>query len=359
MKTVREGKVEISVPEYQEGLGPKTKDKEVFYNPAMELNRDISISFLRACSERNDLGLEKLLDGMAATGIRGIRMDKELEGMKVYLVDISDASYELIQKNIEKNGASAKVFHQSIEKHLIENRYMYDYIDVDPFGSPILYYPLAARYVSHGGIVGVTATDTAVLSGTYPKTCWRRYSSWPKNNWCRHENGLRILISYCVREAARYDRSVRPILSYYDGHHLRTYLKVEEGAERADEALTELTNYEFTGFGWEEKGNGDTGPMWKGGLFSESILKEMEPVGSMDGALLETWKEEVGKPSLFYDSNIISKEMKLAPPPLYDLIDELRGRDWRASRTHFTSTGFKTDAPEEEIGEIVSAVSSG
>ncbi|MBS3790300.1 MAG: methyltransferase [Candidatus Thermoplasmatota archaeon] len=346
-----EGEVKIRVPEFDDSQGPKEKGDGVFYNPSMEKSRDIFISFLKSWAQK-DLSL---LDGMAASGIRGIRALKETPISKVTMNDISEEAVNLIRKNVEKNSVQANITHESVEKHIIKNRYDYDYIDIDPFGTPVPYYPLAARCVSHQGVVGVSATDTAVLSGTYPKTCLRKYSSKPANNWCRHENGLRILIAYCAREAARHDRWIRPLLSYFEGHHFRTYLQIGEGKRKADDCLKKLKHIRFDERGWRTKNlkvEDCSGPFWTGQLFSEKVLQNMEKIGKLDEDLLEQWKSECSFDPLFYDTNKISSTLKVAPPPIDEIMEILEEKGFKTSRTHFSPTGLKTDAPYRELEEL-------
>lgn len=356
---IKEGETGLLVPEHEEGVGPKSSDDEVFYNPAMEINRDISISFLKAIGKIRDRGID-VLDGMAASGVRGVRIANETDPSAVTINDVNRSSVQLIKKNIEKNDLNdVHVTHRAIETLVMTNRYEFDYIDIDPFGTPVPFFQPVVRFVSRDGIIAVTATDTALLCGTYPKACYRRYSAWPRNNWCRHENGLRILIGFCVREAARYDRSASPLFSYYDGHHFRTYLEIEEGARKADSCLEDIKTYSFGDYGWEEDNrHGDMGPLWAGRLFSKDILKKMEPMGKLQQESLDLWKEEHGFLPFFYDTNIIAKKFKTAPPPLDELIERLKDEGNQVSKTHFTPTGFKTDAPKEEVKEVFLSITS-
>jgi len=351
---IKEGKVLLLVPEHDDGLGPKKTGEDVFYNPSMQMNRDTCISFLSSFIRDG----ARALDGMSATGVRGLRILKETSISNVTLNDVSHESVDLIKKNVESNSVSeqVKVTNDSIEKHLIENRYEYDYVDVDPFGTPVPYYPLAARYVSHNGVVGVTATDTSVLCGTYPRTCRRRYSVEPENNWCRHENGLRALIAYCVREAARHDRWVEPLLSYYEGHHFRTYLRIGEGAKKADKCLDKLKKITFHDYWWEQKDMSKdpiSGPFWMGKLHSEAVLKDMDAVGSLSEKVLSLWRDEMSLPPFFYDTNEVSSSLETRPPPIKKIIRDLKEEGFRTSRTHFSPTGIKTEAPHETLRKMI------
>ncbi len=344
--TIKEGRTTLLVPPHQEGKGPKGIGDEVFFNPAMELNRDISIAFLRAWGVDG----KKVLDGMSATGVRGVRIANETDAQEVVMLDLYQEAVDMINKNIEHSGVRADVRKESIEGHMLNNRYKYDYVDIDPFGTPVPYFPSAARFVSRGGIVAVTATDTAVLCGTYKQKCLRRYSAIPKNNWCCHEIGLRILIGYCAREAARYGRGAVPILSYYDGHHFRTYLKINESAAEADASLDELRTYKFSNYSWKE--GAGTGPLWGGSLFHEDILNDLKPAGSLDDDLIDTWVSESTLPPFFYDTNVLGSIVGKSPPRLKKMISAMKRSSHRTTRTHFSPTAFKTDADPETVLEI-------
>ena len=68
----------------------------------------------------------------------------------------------------------------------------FDYIDVDPFGSPNPFLDAAIKRIARDGILAVTATDTAPLCGTYTNACRRKYWAVPLRNELMHEIGIRI-----------------------------------------------------------------------------------------------------------------------------------------------------------------------
>jgi tRNA (guanine26-N2/guanine27-N2)-dimethyltransferase len=57
----------------------------------------------------------------------------------------------------------------------------------------------------------------------------------------------------------------------------------------------------------------------------------------------------------FYDYHHMAKKLNISPPPVDTIIERLRGAGFSASRTHFSGTGIKTDAPLKEIYESFSA----
>ncbi|MEM4161342.1 MAG: methyltransferase, partial [Thermoplasmata archaeon] len=212
LEEITEGNTICLVPAYQRMKGPGSSKMPVFYNPNMEFARDVTVSLLSAVlDKRRKL---KVLDGMAATGIRGIRIKKEVsKRFSVTLNDINPVAVKLIKKNLELNGVEGEVVCKNLNEILASSAY--DYIDVDPFGSPVAYLDLAFQSLKRNGVLGVTTTDTAVLCGTAPKVCVRRYLARSRNNYMCHEIGLRIFLGYLARTAAKFDRGVKPLLSFY------------------------------------------------------------------------------------------------------------------------------------------------
>ena len=105
LKLISEGKTEIFVYLKNNNLkGPMEKNDYPFYNPSMELNRDLSIAFNQWFVDNTNKSSLNILDGLAASGIRGIRFANEIEGdYIIYINDWSIDAYKLILKN---NGMS-------------------------------------------------------------------------------------------------------------------------------------------------------------------------------------------------------------------------------------------------------------
>ena len=72
---------------------------EVFYNPVMKFNRDVSIALVNAYFDRDvKVGLP-----LAGSGIRGVRMFKECSNIKeVYFNDLSLNAIKTIKQNTRK-----------------------------------------------------------------------------------------------------------------------------------------------------------------------------------------------------------------------------------------------------------------
>ncbi len=344
---IREGLARILVPPSDWKKGPNSADVEVFYNPTMELNRDISVSLLDVIKPR------RVLDGLAASGIRGIRFSLETSAREVHINDRDPKAYALIKKNIELNRADAVAHNEDF--NVLARSMGFDYVDVDPFGTPVPFLESAIMSLSRRGVLAITATDTAVLCGAYPKVCRRRYMANPVHNRCMHEAGLRILIGYAVRIAATHDIGLRPILSYSADHYFRAYLKVEKGATKADRALQSIGTISFDGFSLKE--GAEHGPMWLGLLFDMETLNSME-VEEHFGTkkrmekLLALWKSEADMPTCFHESPEIASKLGMSVPTMERILEGLREMGYRAERTHFSPTAFKTDASIKDIFRV-------
>ena len=214
---------------------------DVFYNRAMETDRNMTVVLLRLFQKAGYLPIEKFkaLDGMGATGIRGLRIAMEVPGSSVTINDVNPHAVDLIAENIGMNGSmNVSTTRQDIRNILCENRF--DYVDVDPFGSPAPYVEYALHSLGRKGVLAITATDTATLFGSYPQTCLRRYDSVSLRCFLSHEIGLRILLGYVIRKAASNDLCALPLLSYSHDHYYRAYFSVEKGARKADLLLNDI-----------------------------------------------------------------------------------------------------------------------
>lgn len=353
---IKEGKASFLVSPTFNVKGPGRRSGSVFYNRQMEMNRDICISLLNR--ERRHL---RILDAMTASGVRGIRMALEIEQQpEVVVNDSSPAAADLARKNIARLGLSnISVSNEEASIAMIKGGF--DYIDIDPFGTPVWYIPQVLMSVRNGGIVGITATDAAMLCGS-AKGSERRYLCVSKRWPFMHELGVRNLLAYIVRMGASYDRAVYPLLSYFADHYFRLYFRVRNGVTRAAEQLARI-GYAFydrgTGERWvgREHAPGAAGPTWTAGLHDPGLLQEMQVEdwfgsGRRMGKLLGSWREESAAPPLFYNMDELSARFGFSLPSLDKTIAILRKR-FSACRTHFDPKGFKTDAGMQDIREMI------
>lgn len=239
-----EGSTALLVP--KESLRTKVPPRTpAFFNPAARLSRDISIliytSFIRMNSSQFKNGQITLADAFSGVGARSIRVAKEIPGIdKVILNDLNPIALNAARESARINHVTDKCLYSQKDIHEFLNarnsnkRERYVIVDLDPFGSPSQYADSVLRAVTDGGLVSVTATDTAVLFGKYPKVCYRKYYSKPINCNYSNEIAVRILISFLGLVAGRMDLSIEPLFAHSHRHYSRVYLRVRVSSNEAN-----------------------------------------------------------------------------------------------------------------------------
>ncbi len=358
---VREGAVELVVPEQEEGVGDG-----VFFNPVQELNRDLTIAVLRAYREHEPRA-QTYLDAMTASGVRGVRAG--VDGWEVTCCDVDEDAVELCRENLASNGVDATVVNRDVNALLHED--YFDVVDIDPFGTPI---PFAdAAFQGTRNLLCVTATDTAPLCGAHFGSGVRSYSAVPRNTEYHAEMGVRILLSALVRTGARYDIAPRPLLTHATKHYVRTYLELDRGATVANEALDSLGyihHCEHCLYRESERGliadppsscphcgHGiqTAGPVWLDATCSPEFVESVgdsvtAELGTAEKVqeLLTTLASELPVPT-HYDQHRLCKRWSRSAPSMVEFLDQLQEAGHEVSRTHYGGTTFKTTAVVDEI----------
>ncbi|MBR9680976.1 MAG: tRNA (guanine(10)-N(2))-dimethyltransferase, partial [Candidatus Altiarchaeota archaeon] len=192
LKEVVEGESKFLVPDVS-----LPEDGQVFYNPSQAVSRDLSVLFYKVA------GVD-VLDGMAASGARSIRLAKN--GVNVIANDYDKRAVDLIKKNAKLNRVKFPILNRDFRKAMLDSRY--GAVDIDPFGSPVPF----IHYALHSAtkFIGLAATDTAALCGTYPRVAYRRYGFRSKRMPNYPEIGVRGLAGFVIREAAKLEIAARP-----------------------------------------------------------------------------------------------------------------------------------------------------
>jgi tRNA (guanine26-N2/guanine27-N2)-dimethyltransferase len=239
MKKIVEGAAVAMVPTTQK----VSKEMEVFYNPVMKLNRDISLLLLEVLGKERKRRTEwegfTIGSPLAGSGIRECRMLVELSPETIKSIEINDydeKAAELIKKNIVLNEQrlncdEIEVSCTEASKFLLDS-FGHGYIEIDPFGTPNPFLDAAVKRIQREGILAVTATDTSALSGTYEDSCRRKYWAKPMRNHLMHDVGLRILIRKVQLIGTQYEKSLIPIYSYAKDHYMRVFFLCQKQERR-------------------------------------------------------------------------------------------------------------------------------
>lgn len=376
LKTIEEGTSKIEFPEYEK----VSSDAPVFYNPHMELNRDISILALQTYQKEHGKDI-CICDLFGGSGIRGIRYKNEIDGVgHVSINDISELANEFEKHNVELNNLNDISIHNHDASIFLRlNRGEFDVIDIDPFGTPSPFLDSAGYCARRESLLCVTATDTSALCGTYKEPCIRKYNSKPyKSEYC-HETGIRILIAFCALTLSKYAKCVEVLLSHSTEHYMRLYLKVKKGSRKCDESLKNIgyiSHCKECMYREYNKGLAShtpdvcpecsekliqAGPLWLGEIQNKEFISKM--IDEAENKKLNSEKQllkllnacliESESPPTFYDVHSICRYLKISAPKLDLIFDEIRKSNYEAEKTHFSPTGIKTNAPLNEIRNIL------
>lgn len=344
VREVEEGAARVLVSDVPHRKGPGTAGPWPFYNPTMAVNRDVSAIVVA----RWPGPLRSVLDGLAATGVWGIRMALEANVADVAFNDRSSLAAELIRENLRRNDLKADVFVGDLSERVRAARY--DFVDIDPFGPPTPFLDAAIRFEEEPGL-GVTATDTAVLCGTYPEACVRRYRARPLRCNQGSEIGLRILLAYCADLAREQGTAIRPVFSFAAEHFVRAMMVVERAPKAFRIGFVARRNPgEFARAKPDDRDA--IGPLWLGPLLDAAVTRSLTPSPwtlPASARLVSTIQGEADLPPFFVTTDELAARERGSPPKLDRFIEALRSLGFRAARTHFHPRGVKMDAPYADV----------
>ena len=336
----------------------------VFYNPVMTLNRDVSVLLLNSLGKK-DL---QIADPLAGSGIRAIRFLLELKTgivKSLSLNDLSENAARNISQNLRLNklkpGKNVIISNEDANLFLLKST-GFDYIDIDPFGSPCPFLDSAITRLSREGILAVTATDTAALAGSSKTACLRKYWAVPLRNELMHEIGIRILTRRVQLIGAEHEKALIPLFSYTDEHYYRVFFWCEKGKQKVDEIMklqkfliynnrtmeTKLADGIFNADN-TSKDCSFAGPLWTGSLWDKSLVQKMLKNCDKSNKKLHSLLSIIGEESQiktvgFYDLHKLAKAVGKDIPPIEKIL-----RNGQISRTHFLGWGVRSRKPIKEL----------
>ncbi|MFZ0965186.1 MAG: tRNA (guanine(10)-N(2))-dimethyltransferase [Candidatus Bathyarchaeia archaeon] len=386
---VEEGKVKILVPKLKAFIKTPSEyapsKAPVFYNPVMELNRDIAVLALQTYQKMLNREIS-VCEPLASCGIRGIRFATEVKGVqKVLINDINEKAFQLARYNVHMNRLSKRVTVKNQDANFFLAHYgaprkRFDAIDIDPFGSPVPYLDSAIRALRNGGLLALTATDMAPLCGVHPKACIRKYGGKPLRTEYCHELAVRLLAGCLATTAAKHDIGISVVFSHSTNHYIRIYATTKYGAKKADESIQNMgyiphcfncfhreTAKEL--FPVERSGKCSqcgskmrvAGPLWLGKIFDKEFCELMEQeakkrkfrLGGRIRKILALVKSEVEAPITYYVIDKLCDALALPVPPTKKVVEALGKGGFQVSLTHFNSRGIRTNASAMNMKELL------
>lgn len=308
---VKEGSAVIEVSQ-----GKVCKKLPVFFNEEMKLGRDVAVYIV------SKLKPKRVLDAMSASGVRAIRFVKEAGIKHIVANDVNPLAARLVSKNAAANNIDIDVRCAEINSM----NEPFDYIDIDPFGSPLPYVESASKNLAKNGIMAVTATDLGVLFGKYPKKCKRLYGASSLLTGPYKEFAARILIRKIQLVA---NKPLLPVFTHLSSHYLRLYLKNVSSLK--EDYGKVCPNYLSSNCRMK------AGPMWMGQLWDKSLVKWFNLVPFI---FEESKVNSIG----YYNVDKVAKKYKIPKQrKIADIVKLIQDKGFKASRTHFDLKGVKTD----------------
>ena len=386
---VKEGNVKLLVPKLKAFVKSPSEyapsKAPVFYNPVMELNRDIAVLALQAYQRTVDREIV-VCEPLAGCGAMGVRFAAEVKGVKkVVMTDISAKASELASRNVEINGLDKLVTAEHKEANALLSDYSaphrrFDAIDLDPFGSPVPYLDSSIRALRNSGFLALTATDMAPLCGVHPKACIRKYGGKPLRTEYCHELAVRLLAGCLAATAAKHDIGINVVFSHSSDHYVRVYATMEYGAKKADESLRNMGYilHCFECFHRETarlhsfiKNDGKcgecgsrlsvAGPLWVGRILDKRFCELMEEevkrrrlrLANRIEKTLSLIRSEIDAPITYYVVDKLCDALNLPVPPVKKVSETLKGEGYHALLTHFNTRGIRSDAPANMMKNAV------
>ena len=231
----------------------------VFYNPRMRINRDLSVLTIRfLLDEWYERGVRhlRLAFPLAASGVRVKRIlienraywERILERnvyAEVILTDINPEAIRLARENLddpliralEEKGLRIRFETRDANESLLANR-EYDYISIDPYGSPNPFLAAAFLTAKHRAIIEITQTDTAPLTGSAPRAALRKYHAHiPFQPRYKHFLAIMLLAAHLERVASMYEHAARILLSFHEEHYTKIILRVWKNPAEASQRI--------------------------------------------------------------------------------------------------------------------------
>ncbi|MDW0260785.1 MAG: tRNA (guanine(10)-N(2))-dimethyltransferase [Nitrososphaeraceae archaeon] len=381
---IKEGKTSLLVPSsaLSQSVPPKNP---AFFNPNAKWNRDISMLVYKVytSSSKN----KTLADSICGVGARGLRASVEVPQIEtIYFNDLNPIAIEFAKESAKLNQVQYKCIFKTNEvcKFLnFEEREIrrFDIVDLDPFGSPSPYVDCVLRSVSNGGLISITATDTAVLCGVYPSVCYRKYYGFPIRSEYSNEIGVRLLVSFIALNATRFDLSVVPYFCHSNLHYLRVYLKIIFSSSLANTVSSKIgfiKHCQKCKSRRVEKIREPNlvcdlcgakcimaGPLWIDSIFDSdfvnSMLNELKNSENRTSPrndhnrllkMMQICTSELPIPA-YFETDSIASSAKKSSISLDKVISTLASNGFQSSKTTMNEKGFKTNASPKEIIELL------
>lgn len=220
-----------------------SNDEENSRNPTEGSKRQIIKSsdnvFPQDCSRpQAQVSPFRILDALSATGLRALRYAKEIPmTTSITANDLSPQATASIRLNVKHNEVNDKIhaitgdarthMHNVSSPSKRSDSILYEVIDLDPYGTAVPFLDAAINAVVDGGLLCVTCTDAGVFASVgYVEKTHSQYGGLSLKGPHAHEGGIRLILHSIATTAARYGRSIEPLLSLSIDFYVRVFVRI-------------------------------------------------------------------------------------------------------------------------------------
>jgi len=387
---IQEGLGTFLVPESNTEYHIPRRSDEVFFNFHQEINRDLSVLTLRAYGNLNSKSGLIVCEPLCGVGIRSIRYAMEAPTSNIYCNDINFNAVKIAQENINRlskaNSKKIKIFNMEANtflQTLNTKDIIFDFIDIDPYGTPIPFVHNSIHLITLYGLIAFTATDLASLVGLYPRALYAKYGIGQLESDIGniHEIASRALITGIQQVGLTLGQSLIPIVTFYHRHFVRCFFIRKRGVDSVIDKtgfinLCEKCKTRFISKLGEKRSscsvcgafNGKKiGPLFLGKIQQSNYLLSMlrdEHLVKMGTRkrLMRYLPLIIEETSLdipwTFDIPSLAKKEKTPVPPLTHIVEILDEMGYKACKTHFSGSSLKTNADEAEICSVIRSLKS-
>ncbi|MHA1977938.1 MAG: hypothetical protein ACW98I_13615, partial [Candidatus Hodarchaeales archaeon] len=376
-----EGGKEYYVPSPIIDKSVPRKSDEVFFNHHQKINRDLSVLVLRVFSKLQKNNEIEICEPFGGVGVRTCRYAVEVPSATIHYNDVNSKAFKIAQHNFSllrdhhKNKITMdnSEFTDFLNSLYLEHPIM-DFVDIDPYGSPVPFVHRSLKFVTLQGLLAFTATDLASLSGLYPRALYAKYGIgiFEERIGNVHELAARCLITGIQRIGLTQNQSVIPVITLYYRHFIRTFMIRVRGVDKVLDQLGFLRKCQkcesifqislrtkekecprcYSHLIWS------IGPLYLGKLHNESYLSALQEESHINeindsksiSRILNLISEE-NKLDIpwSYDLQSVAKKIRKPIPPMAIIIEKLNNLGYKCSKTHFAGASLKTDANFKDI----------
>ncbi|ANQ10333.1 tRNA (Guanine26-N2/guanine27-N2)-dimethyltransferase [Plasmodium coatneyi] len=145
------------------------------------------------------------------------------------------------QNEGEKTPISESTMDEIIQKSKLTEKYMFDIIDIDPYGSSIEYLESCLKYGRSNFFILITNTDMRVLNGKFPDVSFYKYNSmiFSKRVHYNKEYSIRVLFYKIKTIASKYKKCVIPFSSLNIDFYIRILVQVIDDTLQTKDLCTD------------------------------------------------------------------------------------------------------------------------